>query len=235
MLAEMRSKGQGFIIVDQIPSKLAPDIIKNTNIKIAHRLSDAEERELIGGAMHMTEPQIGAITSFRQGTAAVYSENDYRPKLIRPEYAGKLHLSGDPQAVRPRTRAQVLSMVSNRFSAEAQEYTCLTGRDLFCTKCLSVCSGKYRDMCSGLLEDGSFVQLAKQHDPHVTRLLVVSDVRKLVRDFIQSKMKDDMPTEPELFFISNCLTRYLLELWSLSAENHNKFVSEYFRRLHEHK
>ncbi len=38
MLAEIRAYGEGFIIADQIPSKLALDVIKNTNLKITHRL-----------------------------------------------------------------------------------------------------------------------------------------------------------------------------------------------------
>ncbi len=88
MLAELRSKGQGFIIADQIPSKLAPDVVKNTNIKIVHRMVDGEERNLIGNSMHMTEAQIEALASLRQGYAALYAEGDERPKLVLSKYAG---------------------------------------------------------------------------------------------------------------------------------------------------
>ena len=38
LLAEIRAYDQGVIIADQSPVKLAPDIIKNTNLKIAHRI-----------------------------------------------------------------------------------------------------------------------------------------------------------------------------------------------------
>lgn len=58
MLAELRSKGQGFIVADQIPSKLAPDIVKNTNLKILHRIVTEEDRELMGKSMHMNDSQI---------------------------------------------------------------------------------------------------------------------------------------------------------------------------------
>jgi DNA helicase HerA-like ATPase len=38
LLAEVRKYGEGLIIADQIPNKLIPDVIKNTNTKIVHRL-----------------------------------------------------------------------------------------------------------------------------------------------------------------------------------------------------
>lgn len=93
MLAEIRSRGQGFLVVDQIPSKLAPDLIKNTNLKIIHRTVDVEDRTLVGGAMHMTENQIEYLSCLNQGEAAIYSEGDNRPKLVKLPYA-KLYERG---------------------------------------------------------------------------------------------------------------------------------------------
>jgi hypothetical protein len=37
LLAEIRAYGEGLIIAEQIPSKLIPDVIKNTAVKIVHR------------------------------------------------------------------------------------------------------------------------------------------------------------------------------------------------------
>lgn len=88
MLAELRSKGQAFIIAEQIPSKLAPDVMDNTNLKIVHRLVTENERNLMGKSMNMNEKQIGYLSSLEQGVAAVYGEGDYSPKLIKPEYIG---------------------------------------------------------------------------------------------------------------------------------------------------
>lgn len=88
MLAELRSKGQGFLVIDQIPSKLAPDLVKNTNLKIIHRTIAREDRELVGGAMNMTEAQQNYLSCLKQGFAAVYSEGDNRPKLVKLPYVG---------------------------------------------------------------------------------------------------------------------------------------------------
>lgn len=89
MLAELRSKGQGFIVADQIPSKLTPDIVKNTNLKILHRIVAEEDRLLMGKSMHMNETQINFISNFSQGQGAVYSENDNEPKMILSTHVDK--------------------------------------------------------------------------------------------------------------------------------------------------
>jgi DNA helicase HerA-like ATPase len=83
MLAEIRTYGQGIIIADQIPTKLASDTIKNTNLKIVHRTVSQDDRETIGGAMNMSPEQIEYLSSLKRGFAAVYSEGDNRPKLVR--------------------------------------------------------------------------------------------------------------------------------------------------------
>lgn len=39
------------MIAEQIPTKLAPDTLKNTNLKIVHRTVAREDREAVGKAM----------------------------------------------------------------------------------------------------------------------------------------------------------------------------------------
>ena len=72
MLAEIRSYGQGIMVVDQIPSKLVPDVIKNTDVKIAHRLTDKEDRDVLGGAMNLTPEQSRDLGRLKPGNAVVY-------------------------------------------------------------------------------------------------------------------------------------------------------------------
>lgn len=72
ILAEIRSYGQGIVIVDQIPSKLISDVLKNTDVKIAHRLADKEDREVIGGTMNLTKEQVGEVSRLRPGVGVVY-------------------------------------------------------------------------------------------------------------------------------------------------------------------
>lgn len=82
MLAEIRSYGQGLMICDQVPTKLAPDVLKNTNLKLIHRTVMEEDRRAVGAAMNMTEPQMEYLSSLRRGCAAAFAEGDNRPKLV---------------------------------------------------------------------------------------------------------------------------------------------------------
>lgn len=83
LLAEIRTFGQGIMIADQIPVKLAPDTIKNTNLKIVHRIVSGEDRETMGRAMNMTEEQTNYLSSLRRGYAAMYAEGDEHPKCVK--------------------------------------------------------------------------------------------------------------------------------------------------------
>ncbi|HEX6678819.1 MAG TPA: FtsK/SpoIIIE domain-containing protein [Actinomycetes bacterium] len=83
LLSEIRAYGQGVIIADQVPVRLAPDVMKNTNLKVAHRVVSADDRQALAGAMAMDEEQAKALTSLEVGEAAVFSGGDDAPLLVR--------------------------------------------------------------------------------------------------------------------------------------------------------
>ncbi|MGW5685081.1 ATP-binding protein [Nonomuraea sp. NPDC003754] len=83
MLAEARAYGEGLIIADQIPSKLVDDVIKNTAVKIVHRLPAADDREAVGATMHLTEEQSGYIVTLPPGQAAVFADGFDYPLLTQ--------------------------------------------------------------------------------------------------------------------------------------------------------
>lgn len=87
MLAEVRSYGQGIIIVDQIPSKLTPDVMKNTEVKIAHRLLAQDDREAVGATMNLQKEQIEDLARHAPGEATMYFGN----------LTTALHVKIDPQ------------------------------------------------------------------------------------------------------------------------------------------
>lgn len=83
MLAELRAFGEGFIIVDQSPTKLHPDVLKNTNLKLVHRLVAEEDRKAIGGCTNMSEAQMRALATLVTGQAACYTEGVKEPFLVQ--------------------------------------------------------------------------------------------------------------------------------------------------------
>lgn len=83
MLAEIRSRGEGFVIAEQLPSKLVPEAIKNTNLKIMHRLTARDDREVLGAAMSLDERQSRFATTLEQGQAIIFREGLTEPALVR--------------------------------------------------------------------------------------------------------------------------------------------------------
>ena len=76
MLSEIREAGEGLMIVDQYPSRLIPDAIKNTNVKLIHRLLARDDRESMAGCMALTGEQSRLLSTLRQGNVIISSEQD---------------------------------------------------------------------------------------------------------------------------------------------------------------
>lgn len=102
MLAEMRAYGEGFIIADQIPTKLAPEILKNSNLKIVHRLMAPDDRQTAGNCMNLNDQQIRHLNTLRPGLAVVHDERIGEAVLVRVKPAKETHA---PQASDERYKA----------------------------------------------------------------------------------------------------------------------------------
>jgi hypothetical protein len=87
LLSEIRAYGQGVLISDQVPVRLDPQVIKNTNLKIAHRVVASDDRKALAGAMAMDERQERAISVLGVGQAALFSEGDDSPILVQVQNA----------------------------------------------------------------------------------------------------------------------------------------------------
>lgn len=74
MLAEMRAYGEGFLIADQIPTKLAPETMKNSNLKIVHRLIAPDDRQAAGTCLNLDERQVRHLNNLTPGLALVHDE-----------------------------------------------------------------------------------------------------------------------------------------------------------------
>ena len=76
MLSEIRSYGEGLMLVDQVPTRLIDDAIRNTNYKIAHRLSAKEDVDVMAAALGLRIDQQSIIPLLQQGQAIITSDND---------------------------------------------------------------------------------------------------------------------------------------------------------------
>ena len=80
-IAEMRTYGEGFIIVDQSPGAVDISAIRNTNTKIIMRLPEENDRKVAGKASGMKEYQIDEIAKLPTGVAVVY-QNDWEEPVL---------------------------------------------------------------------------------------------------------------------------------------------------------
>ena len=71
MLSEIRAYGEGLMLVDQVPTRLIPDAIKNTNLKITHRLVAEDDCKAIGESMALSEEQRKLIPKLLTGQCIV--------------------------------------------------------------------------------------------------------------------------------------------------------------------
>ena len=76
MLSEIRGYGEGLMIVDQVPTRLIDDAVRNTNYKIAHRLSAKEDVEVMASALGLRLDQLGLIPLLQQGQAVITCDKD---------------------------------------------------------------------------------------------------------------------------------------------------------------
>ena len=80
-IAEMRTYGEGFVIVDQSPSAVDISAIRNTSTKIIMRLPEENDRKTAGKSAAMKDEQIDEIAKLPTGVAVVY-QNDWEAPVL---------------------------------------------------------------------------------------------------------------------------------------------------------
>lgn len=83
MLAEMRSYGQGVIVAEQIPNKLAPDVIKNSSNKIIHRIIAKDDQEVIANTIGIQSKDALSLGNSKVGYALCHKEGMVQPVIVK--------------------------------------------------------------------------------------------------------------------------------------------------------
>jgi len=155
MLAEIRSYGQGFIIADQIPNKLAPEALKNTNLKIMHRIVAVDDRDSMGGAMNLDDIQKRHVTALGQGRAIVYAE-----KMEQP-YHLAIMFDKTKEVPPPETPEESDQIV--RDAMKGLDIVATFDRHLGCKFCLHRCDSNILDTAQMVADDTLFRQVYNRY------------------------------------------------------------------------
>lgn len=79
MLAEVRALGEGIVIADQLPTAMAAEVLKNTGLKLGHRITAQDDRNLLGSTMSASADQLEEQGTFGTGQALIFYENLLKP------------------------------------------------------------------------------------------------------------------------------------------------------------
>ncbi len=85
MLAEIRKYGESLVVVDQIPNKLTPEVLKNTNTKIVHKLFAEDDKDAIGNTIVLNHEQKEFLSNLETGRAVVFSQGYSKAMQVQIE------------------------------------------------------------------------------------------------------------------------------------------------------
>ena len=87
MLAEIRSYGVGLAIADQSPRKVGIDIVALTDIKVAFRLVEGQDKQILADSTSMSDIQISRLAKLKPGEAFLFFNRlDEPEEIITPNY-----------------------------------------------------------------------------------------------------------------------------------------------------
>lgn len=110
ILCEIRAYGEGMLIVDQVPVKLAADVLKNTNTKIIHRLVSKDDCDYVSNSLNMDDEKVKYLNRLKTGTAIVYNEDMEEPAHI------KIKINKDKLAYVSNDEVRIFSKEYNTFT-----------------------------------------------------------------------------------------------------------------------
>lgn len=90
ILSEVRAYGQGIMVVDQVPSRLIEDAVKNTNVKIIHKIVSSDDTELLAESVGMSKEQQNVIPKLSIGQAVLVGLNSLN---VGSQNAGDIYLA----------------------------------------------------------------------------------------------------------------------------------------------
>ena len=85
MLAEIRSYGVGMVIADQSPRKVTTDVVALTDVKLAFRLVEANDKQILADSSNMDDAQKQRLAKLKPGEAFLFFGKLDEPEEIRTE------------------------------------------------------------------------------------------------------------------------------------------------------
>lgn len=243
MLAEVRKYGLGLLVADQIPEKLAPDVLKNTNTKIVHKLLAKDDRDAIGDTMGMSDEQKEFLMRLRTGEAIVFSGEWDKPVHV------KIDQSTDTTAEQREmdtlaVQRQLIKNASDKYLEENQLLYLPSLRELQChpnftqkqvrdyeevTRCI------YDDLKKNVVEELSKKgKENKDLNRQEAKSKLIESLRLRVQDYAAKIFGKNIPQ----WFYTSCANDIAINISSPSyyqiIEEKNDYRNKYMKLLSEY-
>lgn len=140
LISEVRAYGQGVVLVDQLPSTISPGALKQTALRVLHRLIPREDREAVGDVL--SDPQSRALAFLETGQAVVHAEGmdgAIRIRTPRPARTGSSE------------RAEVLVADRIREALNSDDRDRLTGTSRRAPHARTLANREVRGLADGLV------------------------------------------------------------------------------------
>jgi hypothetical protein len=87
MISELRKFGEAMLFVAQFPTQVASEVIKNSGVRIIHRIAWPEDLAVVGDSLSLPREQRDHITKLAVGEAVVSLGRIQRPILVQVKAA----------------------------------------------------------------------------------------------------------------------------------------------------
>lgn len=248
-IAEMRTYGEGFVIVDQSPTSVDPAAIKNTNTKFIMRLPDGDDRRIAGKSAGLNDSQLDEIAKLPTGVAVTYQNDWEEPVLckisLRKEdsvkYSYAPHEIGESNS---DYLAEVIKfLIDGRIPEKVDFDINIVNQAKFSSGLTTALKIKLSELIKeygkmdklSLWDNDNFEELAKL----ITDLLGVRTVvEKYAKDSktfeeLDSKLSDLVTDRlgQESESVNLCIRQSLLKDYSLGGETKELIYQSWFRRM----
>ncbi len=188
-IAEMRTYGEGFIIVDQAPGLLDLSTIRNTNTKIIMRLPDFTDRELVGKSANLNDDQITELAKLPCGVAAVYQNEWIQPILCK---INRFEESDVPYTYTPEVGVDIYGESETTFVKESL-LDCIMNKEIFADGNKADITSLKEKVIKSKLDTSVKCDLIEYINSEKAEGVI--SLQKLVYDLLQAKQAIECATE----------------------------------------
>ncbi len=222
MLSEIRAYGEGVIVSEQIPDKLARDLIKNTNLKIMHRIVAKDDRDIMGDTMNLTDEQKKFVTTLDKGRAVVFAEGMDSPFLL---YVSISELLNTAVLAKPVSNRYLYQHMKETFYHQHKGLLLKYKACTFCFLEKKRCESA-REIIKMLLSERknrmAFNSLFITAGLDSLRREILTDVNRLIRENMIARDKDD---------IKNMCLCYIIQAAFLEVESQGRLYDYSFKEM----